>query len=125
MEDQFVCQRIDHVIGVCAKLLDIELLDALVTLELGSGVLLVAHLAHHLHFGAVHLDVVIELGSGHVLELFKVADITTELWAGELGMSLELAKGFPDDLRSSILDMASMWELTEVNTVSEDLVNLL
>jgi hypothetical protein len=118
VEDQFVGQVIDHVVAMGVKLVDIELLDALVRSELSSGILFVANLAHYLHLGAFFADVVVQLGSGQVLELLAIADIAAKFWTGELGMSLELAKGFPNDLGTSSVDMASMGELTEVNAVS-------
>ena len=118
VENEFVGQVINDIIAMSVQLIDVELLDALVRSKLSSSILLVTHLAHHLHFWAIFADVIIQLSSCHVLELFPVANITAKLWTGELSMSLELAKGLPNDLRASPVNMTSMWELTEVNAVS-------
>ena len=65
-----------------------------------------------------------------MLELLSVADVATELGALVLGMGLQFSKGLPDDLRASLFGFwiilpASVRELTEVNAVSEHLVDLL
>jgi hypothetical protein len=125
VEDEFVRQLVNHVIAMGVQLVDIEFLDALMVLEFGSGVLFVANLAHHFHFRAISLDVVVELRSRHVLKLFTVADIAAKFWTFKLSMGLKLAKSFPDNLRVSCLNVASMRELTEVNTVSKDFIHLL
>ena len=65
---------------------------------------------------------VIQLRSRHMLELGSVADVATELWAAERGVALELSEGRPHDLTST---RAPMWEFTKINTVSDNLVNLL
>jgi hypothetical protein len=117
VQDELVGQLINYVVAMGVELVNVELLDALVRCELCSSVLLVANLAHHLHLRAISLDVVVKLGSGHMLELLPVANIATELGAVKLGMCLQLSKGLPNDLRS-MDSVASMRELTEINTVS-------
>ena len=91
--------------------------------ELSSWILLVADLAHAKNFWAVSLDMIMELGSSHVLELGSIADITSKLGAVELSVCLEFSEGLPDDLSSILL--ASMWEFTEINAVLKNLVNFL
>lgn len=61
-----------------------------------------------------------------MLELLSVANIATKFGAIELSMSLELSKSLPDDLTLSVFIAAAfMRELTEVNTVLENLVDFL
>lgn len=124
-KDKFIGKVINDVVALLVKLLNIELLDAMMSLKLVPSVLLVAHLAHHLHLWAVSLDVVVQLGSCHVLELLSVADIAAKFGALVLGVSLELSQGFPDNLGTTLVRPASMRELAEVNTVTKNLVNLL
>ena len=118
VENEFVGQVINDIIAMSVQLVDVELLDALVRSKLSSSILLVANLAHHLHFWTFFADVIIQLGPSQVLELFPIANVAAKLWTGKLSVSLELAKGLPNDLRASPVDMTSMWELTEVNAVS-------
>jgi hypothetical protein len=97
-KNELIGQLIEYIVAISVKLLNVELLDAVVAIELTSGILLIADLAHNLNLWALNLDVVVELGSSQMLELFSVADITTELGALELRMTLELSKSLPDDL---------------------------
>ena len=97
-KDKFIGKMINDVVALLIKFFNIELLDAVMSLKLVPSVLLVAHLAHHLHFWAVSLDVVVQLRSCHVLELFSVTDVASEFGALVLGVSLEFSKGFPDNL---------------------------
>ena len=60
-----------------------------------------------------------------MLELLSVADVASEFWALVLGMSLQLSKSLPNDLRSSRLGPASVRELAKVNAVPQHLVDLL
>jgi hypothetical protein len=60
-----------------------------------------------------------------VLELFSVANIATKFRAVELSMSLKFSKGLPDNLSSSVLSVTFMWELTEINTVFKNFIDLL
>jgi hypothetical protein len=125
-KDELVCQVVDDIVTVGVKLLNVELFDAVMAVELTSGILFVADLAHDLYLWAISLDVVVELGSGQVLELLSVADVASELGALELSVTLELSKSLPDDLTAlSCLRPASVRELTEVNTVSQDFVDFL
>ena len=94
---------INDVVALLIKFFNIELLDAVMSLKLVPSVLLVADLAHNLHFWAVSLDVVVQLRSCHVLELFSVADVASEFGALVLGVSLEFSKGFPDNLGTALV----------------------
>ena len=60
-----------------------------------------------------------------MLEFFTVADVAAEFGAVELSVSLEFAKGLPDDLSSSIVSEASVRELAEVDTIPKNLVHFL
>ena len=102
-KDKFIGKMINDVVALLIKFFNIELLDAVMSLKLVPSVLLVAHLAHHLHFWAVSLDVVVQLRSCHVLELLSVADVASEFGALVLGVSLELSKGFPDNLGTALV----------------------
>ena len=125
-QDELVCQVVDHVVALGVQLLDVELLDAVMSLEFDSGILFVAHLAHNFDLRAISLDVVVKLSTGHVLELLSIADIAAKLGALVLGVCLQLSESLPDDLLAiSLLRPASVRELTEVNAVSKDLVHLL
>ena len=123
VENQLVCQIVDDLEGVSLQLFNIEVLNALVLVELSSWILLVADLAHAKNFWAVSLDMIMELGSSHVLELGSIADITSKLGAVELSVCLEFSEGLPDD-HSSIF-IASVREVTEINAVLKNLVNFL
>ena len=102
-KNKFIGKMINDVVALLIKFFNIELLDAVMSLKLVPSVLLVAHLAHHLHFWAVSLDVVVQLRSCHVLELFSVTDVASEFGALVLGVSLELSKGFPDNLGTALV----------------------
>jgi len=102
-KDKFIGKMINDVVALLIKFFNIELLDAVMSLKLVPSVLLVAHLAHHLHFWAVSLDVVVQLRSCHVLELLSVADVASEFGALVLSMSLEFSKGFPDNLGTALV----------------------
>ena len=56
--------------------------------ELIADVLAVADLAKDLDLGALHLDVVIQLGPRHMLVLIQIADVATKLRAVILCMGL-------------------------------------
>ena len=124
VEDQLIGQIVNNLEGLSLQSLNVEVLDALMIVELSSWILLVADLAHDQDLWAISLDMVVKLGSRHVLELRSVTDITAELWAVELSVGLELSESLPDDGLLSTLP-ASMWELTEINAVLENLVYFL
>lgn len=125
MEDQLVNKLIQNIVVISGQLFNVEFFDTLMIGELSSWVLLVANLAHDWDFRTVSLDVVVKLGSSHMLEFFSVADIASEFRARVLSMSLELSQSLPDNFTSSIVKIASMRELTEIDTVLKDLVDLL
>jgi len=124
VENQLIRQIVNDLERHCLQPFHVEVLDALVIMEFSSWELFIADLAHDKNFWAVSLDMVMELGSSHVLELGSVADITSELGAVELSVCLELTEGLPDDNFLTIL-IASMWEFTEINAVLQHLVNFL
>lgn len=73
---------------------------------------------------AIFLDVISKLSSSHVLELSEIANIATILGAFViLSMFLELSYGFPQDFSVGSL-IALVRELAEVNTVSNNWINL-
>jgi hypothetical protein len=125
VEDQLVNKLIQNIVVISGQLFNVEFFDTLMIGELSSWVLLVANLAHDWDFRTVSLDVVVKLGSSHMLEFFSVADIASEFRARVLSMSLELSQSLPDNFTSSIVKIASMRELTEIDTVLKDLVDLL
>lgn len=125
VENQLVNKLIQNIVVISGQLFNVEFFDTLMIGELSSWVLLVANLAHDWDFRTVSLDVVVKLGSSHMLEFFSVADIASEFRARVLSMSLELSQSLPDNFTSSIVKIASMRELTEIDTVLKDLVDLL
>lgn len=125
MKNQFISEVLDNIIAEILEFIEVKIFDTLMVSEFSSNVLLVTNLAHYLNFRAISLDVIIELSSGHVLELFSIADITTKFRAAKLSMSLKFSKSLPDNLVFSIGCVASMWKLTEINTVSQNFVNFL
>ena len=125
MHDQFVSQVVAHIEGVLVQFLQIEVLNAFVVVQVLPWIFFVADLAHDQNLRAVVFDMLKELLSSHMLELFAIANITSEFRAVELGVSLELSKSLPYDFSSCIIGEASMWEFAEVNAVSKYLVDLL
>jgi hypothetical protein len=79
VKNHFVSQLVEHVIAMGVQLIDIELLDALMLIELVSGVLFIANLAHQLNLRAVSLDMVEELSSCQVLKFLLLANIAAKL----------------------------------------------
>ena len=60
-----------------------------------------------------------------MLILIEVADVATKLWAVVLSVSLKLTQSFPDDLTLATSCHASVRELAEIDTISQNLVDLL
>ena len=104
---------------------NVKILDALVSVELISCVLSIADLAQDFNFWAFHFDMIVELSSGHMLILIKVANITTKFRAMVLSMCLKLSQGFPNNFLLARTFDAAMRELAEINTVAENFVDLL
>lgn len=123
IENQLVSQIVDDLEGISLQLFNVKVLNALMLVELSSGVFLITDLAHNKHFRTVSLDMIMKLRPSHVLELRPVADITSKLWAVKLSVCLKLTEGLPDYLSSH--SWAPMRELTEINAVSYNLVNFL
>jgi hypothetical protein len=85
------------------KFLDIKIFDALMLSKYIARVFFVTNLAHDLDLRTIFSNVVVKLSTSHMLILFTVADITTELWAIELSMCLELIQSLPDDFTMAII----------------------
>lgn len=118
-QNEFVREVINHIVGIGIKFFNVEFLNAVMGIKFISCILLIADHAHDFDIRAVSLDVVIKLGSGHMLKLLSIADIATELRAVVLSVSLEFSKSLPDNLTTiALLVPASVWEFTEVNAVS-------
>ena len=118
-QNEFVREVINHIVGIGIKFFNVEFLNAVMGIKFISCILLIADHTHDFDIRAVSLDVVIKLGSGHMLKLLSIADIATELRAVVLSVSLEFSKSLPDNLTTiALLVPASVWEFTEVNAVS-------
>jgi hypothetical protein len=106
------------------QFLHVVVLEALMLSELSSSEFFNADLALNHDFWAESLDVVSQLGSCHVLEFLKVADITTILGAlVVLGVLLKLSYRFPVNFAIDGF-VALVGELAEVNAVSNDWIDL-
>lgn len=93
--------------------------------EISSIEFFITNLALDHHLRALSLDVLEELLSIHMLVVLVVADITTEFGAVEHGVLLQLPHGLPNNDTFIVSSVAFMWEFTEVNTVSQYLIDLL
>lgn len=98
--------------------------ETLVFLELCSVEITVAYLALDHYFWTVSFDVLEQLSPCHVLEVFMVTDVTSEFGAITNCVLLELSHCFPDQSTVFGVFVASVWELTEVNTVLEDIIDI-
>jgi hypothetical protein len=126
VKNKLIGQVVDHIVALGIQLLNVKLFDAVMASKFVSSIVLVAYLAHNFDLWAISLDVIIELSSCQVLILLSIANITAKFRARILSMCLEFSKSLPDDFATlSFLIVASMWELTEINTVSKNLVDLL
>lgn len=123
IEDKLIGKVIQNIVGVGIQLFNIKVLNTLMLLEIFSSVFFVAHLAHYHHFGAFSSDVFVQLGSSHMLKFITIAYIATEFGAVELGVNLKFTQGFPHDFTFAIGTRTSMWELTEIDTILENLIN--
>jgi len=77
----FFSKELNDVDVICLQLLHIIILEALMLCELTSSEFFDANLALNHNFGAESLNMISQLGSSHVLELSKIADITSILGA--------------------------------------------
>ena len=68
----------------------------MMSLQFFDEIVFAADLTLDQNFRAVSLDMVMELGSGHMLELGSIADITSELGA------VELSEGLSEDLTEQV-----------------------
>ena len=95
VQDQSVHQVLNHLVIQVFQTVNVEVFDALVSVELISSVLSIANLAHDFHFWTINFNMVIELCSCTVLEFRKVANITTKFGAVVLSMGLQLSQSLP------------------------------
>ena len=77
----FLSQELDHVLVVGLQLLHVVILEALMLCELSSSEFFDANLALDHNLWAESLNVFSQLGSSHVLEFSKIADIASILRA--------------------------------------------
>lgn len=90
VQDETFGQVLDDVGATGPQLLKVEVLDALVMLVVGAGVLAIADLAHDHHFRTLVLDVLLQLRASHVLKLWPTANATAVFRAVKLRMHDEL-----------------------------------
>ncbi len=60
-----------------------------------------------------------------MLKFFLVTDVTPKLGALIHSMFLKVKHGFPDYAAVFGLEIAFMWELTEINAVFQNFINVL
>ena len=78
------------------------------------------------HFWAFCLDMIEKLCSGHVLKFFLVADIATEFRTVIDCMLLKIKQSFPNySTVLPVFNITFMWELTKVDTIFENFVDIL
>lgn len=102
----------------------IHVSEALVIREFGSAKVAFANLTLHNNFWTISLNVLEQLCSSHVLELFSIADVAAEFWTFVNRMLLQFEHGLPDDDIATILP-ALVRKLAEINTITEHLVDRL
>ena len=94
--------------------------------KFGSVEFTIANLALDHYCWALPFNMLEKLCSRQVLVLLSVADVTSKFWALVKGMLLKIKHGFPYDSSTTFFSQpAFMGKLTEVNTVSENLVDIL
>ena len=99
-------------------------LKAFVAREFSALELLSTQLTLDHDLGAFALNVLEELRASHMLILLLVTDVAAKLGALNHGVLLELEQRLPDDLALLAVNVASMRELTEVDAVAQDFVDL-
>ena len=118
-------QELDDLHIVLFKQFHVVVSQAQVLAELSSLEGLTADVTLNLNCRAMLLDMVPQLCSCHVLEFLEVTNITTVLWTFiVLCVLLQLGNGHPSDFAIWGL-VALVRELTEVDQVSYNWVNLL
>lgn len=112
---------LNHFDVILLQFLNIVILETLVVWEFGPAELFATNLALDHDFGTISFDVFSQLASSHRLVFWEVADVATILGALiVINMALKLSDSFPLDLAIFI---ASVRELTEVDSVSDNWVN--
>ena len=120
-----LCQKFNYLHVVLLQQLHVVISEAQMLSKLSSLEGLSADIALDLDFGAVLLYMVSQLGSRHVLELLQVADVTAVLRTFVvLRVLLKRSNGHPSDLAVGGF-VALVRELTEVNHVSYNWIDLL
>jgi hypothetical protein len=114
-----------HFHMVLFQLLNKIIFEALMSCELCSIEILYTGLALHHNLRAFSLDMLKQLRSRHVLELFLITDVTAELWALIHGMLLELSHGLPDNHAMLLIFVAFVRKFTEIYAVLKHLVDVL
>ena len=99
-------------------------LKAFVAREFSALELLSTQLTLDHDLGAFALNVLEKLRASHMLILLLVTDVAAKLRALNHGVLLELEQRLPDDLALLAVNVASMRELTEVDAVAQDFVDL-
>lgn len=102
----------------------IHVSEALVIREFGSAKVAFANLTLHDNFWTISLNVLEQLCSSHVLELFSIADVAAEFWTFVNRMLLQFEHGLPDDDIATIFP-ALVRKLAEINAITEYLVDRL
>lgn len=120
-----LCQKFNYLHVVLLEQLHVVISEAQMLTKLSSLEGLSADIALDLDFGAVLLYMVSQLSSRHVLELLQVADVTAVLRTFVvLRVLLKRSNCHPSDLAVGGF-VALVRELTEVNHVSYNWVDLL
>jgi hypothetical protein len=120
----FFSKELNDVDVISLQFLHVVILEALMLSEFSSSEFFDTNLALDHNFWAIFFDVVSQLVSCHVLELSKITNIAAILGAFIiLGMLLELSYRFPKDFSvNSFITLVR--ELAEINTVSNDWIDL-
>ena len=101
----------------------VKVLETRVIVKLSSFEIFGADLAQDHYFWAFTFEMVFELTSSHVHELWKLTNITSEFWTFIiLSMLLQFSDSAPLDFTFWCFD-ALMWILTEINTISDNRIN--
>lgn len=108
-----------------SQFLEIKVLHALVICKLAPIEILVTNLTLDHDFRAVSLNMHEKLLPCQMLEVFMIANITSEFRAVVHCVLLELFQSHPDDLTLFTVFVTLVRELAEVNAILEDLVNWL
>ena len=121
---QMLRQVVNNFLAMRFDSFSVHISQAFVIREFGSAKVALANLALNDDLWAVSLDMLEQLCSSHVLELFLVADVAAELGALVHWMVLQISHSFPDNNLTAIFP-ALVWELTEVNAIAKNFIDWL